>query len=153
MAVRCAKPGIRAATNGPSVGIATGTDSTEPAGSESAAEIFVRQQKVKNAGGLRAKGLCGGLLGLSPAHEAPHRRLAPPRGGGGLCRHERRSGGPPAVRPPDDRGPARRGGRERAEPPLGSRIGRGDGSPPDPSPAPVGKRGPVPSPRLRRPPT
>src|SRR2546428_8928877 len=87
MAVRCAKPGIRGATNVPFVGIATGTDSTEPAGSESAAEIFVRQQKVKNAGGLRAKGLCGGLLGLSPAHEAPHRRLAPPRGGLRPCPH------------------------------------------------------------------
>src|SRR2546427_4261431 len=137
MAVRCAKPGIRAATNVPSVGIATGTDSTEPAGSESAAEIFVRQQKVKNAGGLRAKGLCGGLLGLSPAHEAPHRRLAPPGGGGGLCRHERGSGGPPAVRPPDDRGLARRGGRRRHEPPLWSRLGRGDAAPPDPPPAPA----------------
>src|SRR2546428_10518432 len=126
MAVRCARPGIRGATNVRSVGIATGTDSTEPAGSESTAEIFVRQQKVKNAGGLRAKGLCGGLLGLSPAHEAPHRRLTPPRGGGGLCRHERGSGGPPAGRPPDDRGPAPRGGGEGGGTLIWLRTWRGD---------------------------
>src|SRR2546428_12313388 len=111
MAVRCAKPEIRAATNVPSVGTATGTASTEPAGGESTGEIFVRQQKVKSGDGLRAKGLCGGLFGLSQAHEAPHRRLAPPRRGGRLCRHPPETGGPPAALAPHGRGAERgRGG-------------------------------------------
>src|SRR5256712_9249756 len=150
MAVLCAKPGIRAATNVPSVGIATGTASTGPEGSESTADIFVRRQKVKNARGLRAKGLCGGLLGLPPAHEAPHRRLAAPRGGGRLCRDERDGGGPPAVRPPDDRGLARRSGRERDEPLPGPRPGRDDATHPDAAPATASNRAPGPRARVRR---
>src|SRR2546425_6623272 len=150
MAVLCARPGVRAATNVLSVGIATGTASTGSGGSESTADVFGRRQKVKNARGLRAKGLCGGLLGLPPAHEAPHRRSAPPRGGGGVCRHERDGGGPPGVRPPEDRGLARRSGRERDEPLPGPRPRRDDAPHPDAAPATASNRAPGPRARVRR---